>query len=179
MFFFVFYAENMKTNTLLHTNRMEVSWVMPLYSADRDERKSITGYAFTLGGGAISWCSKKQQCVSLCTMESEYVACTTAVQEAIWLRRFLQIFSITAHLDEAVVIHCDSTIAIVYARDPKYYGRTKHIDTRYQFIRDIIAQGQVALRHVSTSDMIADPLTKLIARDIFHRHVRGLGLRRM
>ena len=52
-------------------------------SADRDERKSVTGYAFILGGGAISWCSKKQQCVSLSTMELEYVACTVAVQETI------------------------------------------------------------------------------------------------
>ena len=148
-------------------------------SADRDERKSVTGYAFILGGGAISWCSKKQQCVSLSTMESEYVAYTIAVQEAIWLRRFLQSFSITGHLDEAVVIHYDSTVAITYARDPKYHGRTKHIDIRYHFIRDVITQGQLVLRHIPISDMIADPLTKSIARNVFHRHVRGLGLHKI
>ncbi|KAL0298226.1 UNVERIFIED_CONTAM: Retrovirus-related Pol polyprotein from transposon TNT 1-94 [Sesamum calycinum] len=59
-------------------------------SADRDERKSTSGYAFLLGGAAITWCSKKQPCISLSTMEAEYVACTSAVQEAIWLRRFLK-----------------------------------------------------------------------------------------
>ena len=95
------------------------------------------------------------------------------------MRRFLQSFSITGHLDEAVVIHCDSTAVIAYARDLKYHSRTKHIDTRYHFIRDIITQGQVVLRHISTSNMIANPLTKPIARDVIHRHVSGLGLRRI
>ncbi|KAF7116721.1 hypothetical protein RHSIM_RhsimUnG0017100 [Rhododendron simsii] len=137
---FIRYSEHSKGYVLL------VSYSDADGSADRDERKSVSGYAFILGGGAITWCSKKQQCVCLSTMELEYVACTTANQEAIWLRRFLQSLSVTGHLGEAVVLHCDSTSAIAYARDPKYHGRTKHnIDTRYHFIRDIIAQGQVVL----------------------------------
>ncbi len=52
-------------------------------AGDKDERKSTMGYAFILGGAAITWCSKKQPCVSLSTMEAEYIACTSAVQEAI------------------------------------------------------------------------------------------------
>ncbi|KAL0284098.1 UNVERIFIED_CONTAM: Copia protein, partial [Sesamum radiatum] len=57
-----------------------------------------------------------------------------------------------------------------YAKDPKYHGRTKHIDTRYHFIRDSVAQGEVVLRHIPTNDMIADPFTKPLCRDAFHRH---------
>ena len=56
-------------------------------------------------------------------MESEYVACTAAMQEAIWLRRFLQSLNIIGHLHEVVVIYCDNTAAIAYAKDPKYHGR--------------------------------------------------------
>jgi hypothetical protein len=78
-----------------------------------------------------------------------------------------------------VTIYCDSTAALAYAKDPKYHGRTKHIDIRYQYIRDMIAQKEVVLKHISTSRMIADPLTKPIARDVFQAHVRSLGLRRM
>lgn len=148
-------------------------------SADRDERKSTSGYVFLLGGAAITWCSKKQPCISLSTMEAEYVACTSAVQEAIWLRRFLQSLRITAHVDDAVTVYCDNTAALAYAKDPKYHGRTKHIDTRYHFIRDSIAQGQVVLRHVPTSDMVADPFTKPLRRDLFQRHVSSMGLRRI
>lgn len=73
-------------------------------SANKDEHKSTLGYAFLLGGFVITWCSKKQPCISLSTMEAKYIACT-AVQEAIWLRRFLQSIYITMHVDDAVVVY--------------------------------------------------------------------------
>jgi hypothetical protein len=53
------------------------------WASDLDECKSTSGYTFLLGGGAITWCSKKQSCVAFSTMESEYVACSEAVQEAV------------------------------------------------------------------------------------------------
>ena len=40
------------------------------WASDKDECKSTSGYAFILGGGAVSWCSKKQSCIALSTMES-------------------------------------------------------------------------------------------------------------
>ncbi|KAL0303266.1 UNVERIFIED_CONTAM: Retrovirus-related Pol polyprotein from transposon TNT 1-94 [Sesamum radiatum] len=148
-------------------------------SPDRDERKSTSGYAFLLGGAAITWYSKKQPCISLSTMEAEYVACASAVQEAIWLRRFLKSLRILADINDAEVIYCDNTATIAYAKDPKYHRRTKHIDTRYHFIRDSVVQGEVALMHIPTNDMIADPFTKPLRRDAFHRHVSSMGLRRI
>ena len=63
-------------------------------------------------------------------------------------------------------------------RTPKYHGRTKHIDVKYNFVRDIVAQNQVILKHIPTSRMVADPLTKPIARDVYIGHVKALGLRR-
>ncbi|KAL0394360.1 UNVERIFIED_CONTAM: Retrovirus-related Pol polyprotein from transposon TNT 1-94 [Sesamum latifolium] len=68
---------------------------------------------------------------------------------------------------------------IAYAKDPKYHKRTKHIDTRYHFIRDSIGQGEVVLRHIPTNDMIVDPFTKPLRRNAFHRHVISMGLRRI
>ncbi|XP_040987831.1 secreted RxLR effector protein 161-like [Juglans microcarpa x Juglans regia] len=65
------------------------------WASDKDERKSTTGYAFMLSGGAISWCSKKQSCIALSTMESEYVACLATVQKVVWLRRFFQCLDVT------------------------------------------------------------------------------------
>ena len=64
---------------------------MPIGGGDPDESRSTSGYVFTLSGGAISWCSKKQDYIALSTMEVEYVACSLATQEAIWLRSFLRI----------------------------------------------------------------------------------------
>ena len=137
------------------------------WGSDLDERKSTFGYAFLLNDGAITWSSKKQLYIALSTMEAEYVACSATVQEAVWLRRFLQHLQIVMDAPNPVTIHCDSTTALAYAKDPKYYGKTKHIDIRYQYIRDMVAQKEVVLKHISTSQMIAYPFTKPIARDAF------------
>ena len=74
---------------------------------------------------------------------------------------------------------CDNTAALAVAKDPKYHGKTKHIKKRYHYIKDAIIENDVVLKHISTSNMVADPLTKLIARDVFVKHVRSLGLCRM
>ena len=58
-------------------------------------------------------------------------------------------------------------VALAYAKNSMYYGRTKHIDIRYYYIRDMVAHNEVVLKHVSTSLMIVDPLTKPIGRDVF------------
>ena len=65
------------------------------------------------------------------------------------------------------MIYCDNNVVIAYAKDPKYHGKTKHIETRYHFIRDIIGKGQVVLKHISTHDMIADPFTKPLPIEVF------------
>ena len=58
-------------------------------AGDRDNRRSTTGYVFTVGGTTISWVSKIQSVVALSTTEVEYVAATEASKEMIWLQRFL------------------------------------------------------------------------------------------
>lgn len=148
------------------------------WGGDLDESKSTSGYAFVLGGGAISWCSKKQDCIALSTMEAEYVAVSLAVQEAMWLRSFLQDLDLTPKVDEPVEMHCDNTAAIQFAQDPKFHRKTKHIKRRYHFVRNAIKNKEVAIKYISTNEMIVDPLTKPIARDVFRAHVKRLGLRR-
>ena len=64
------------------------------------------------------------------------------------------------------------------AKDPKYHGKIKHIKKRYHYIRDAIIE-DVVLKHIFTSNLVADPLTKPIVRDIYVGHVRSLSLYRM
>jgi hypothetical protein len=95
------------------------------------------------------------------------------------LRRFLQHLKIVTDAPNPMMIHCNSTSALAYAKDPKYHGKTKNIDIRYHYIRDMVAQKEVVLKHISTSQMIANPFTKPIVRDAFQTHVKSLVLRRM
>ena len=67
--------------------------------------------------------------------------------------------------NDPVEMLCDNTAAIQFARDPKFHRKTKHITRHYHFVRNAITEKEVAIKYVSTSIMIADPLTKLILRD--------------
>ena len=156
-----------------------VGYIDADWRGNLDERKSTSRYVFLLNNGAISWSSKKQTCIALSIMEAEFVACAAAVQETIWLKRFLQNLWIGVNSSVSIVINYDSQAAIDYTRDPKYYGKMKHIDTKYHFVRDIIAQKKIILQHISTHKMVADLLTKPITRDVFLYHVKTLGLRRL
>ena len=129
----------------------------------------------TLSGGAISWCSKKQDCIALLTMEAEYVACSLATQEAMWLRSFLQDLNLTPRADDPVEMLCNNTAAIHFAKDPKFHRKTKHIKRRYHFVQDAIKTKEVAIKYIPTNKMIADPLTKPIPRDAFKAHTLSLG----
>ena len=70
-------------------------------------------------------------------------------------------------------------VALAYAKNPKYHGKTKNIQIIYHFIIDMITQNEVVLKHIPTNEMVANLFTKPIARDALARHVRSLGLCRM
>ena len=101
---------------------MDVDW-----GGDLDQCKSTSGYTFLLNDYAISWCSKKQSCIALPTMETEYVACSFSIQKVVWLKRFLQDLEVIKTTFEPMTFYCDSMVALAYDKDPKYHGKTKHI----------------------------------------------------
>ena len=145
---------------------------------DVNERKSTFGYTFLLNNGVVSRRSKKRTSVALSTMEAEYIAMSIVVQEAVWLKRLLNHLGLIASQDP-LTIYSDSQASIAYTKDPKFHGRTRHIEIKYHFVRDLVARGEVNLEHIPTQEMITDPFTKPLARDDFMRHVVSLVLRRM
>ncbi|XP_070008382.1 secreted RxLR effector protein 161-like [Nicotiana tabacum] len=90
-------------NDLYLRGYTDVDW-----AGDQNNRKSTSGYAFLLNGGAISWKSKKQTCTILSTMEVEFVSCASTVQEVIWLKRFFEHLDITKNSQDPMTLYCDS-----------------------------------------------------------------------
>ncbi|KAH7550154.1 hypothetical protein JRO89_XS13G0144400 [Xanthoceras sorbifolium] len=117
-----------------------VGYVDSDYAGDLDRRRSITGYVFTLGDTAISWKATLQSTVALSTTEAEYMAVVEAIKEAIWMRGLFGELSLD---HKVIVVHCDSQSAIHLTKDQMFHERTKHIDVKYHFVRDIISQDVV------------------------------------
>jgi transposase InsO family protein len=140
-----------------------------------EDRRAITGYAFLIDGGAVSWSSKRQEIVSLSTTESEYVAATHGMKEALWLRSLLS--EVFRGFRDATTLFSDNQAAIALTRDHQYHARTKHIDVRYHWIRWVIEQGSLRLVYCPTDDMVADALTKALPSTKVKHFAAGLGLR--
>jgi hypothetical protein len=141
-----------------------------------EDRKAISGYAFLLDGGAVSWSSKKQEIIALSTTEAEYVASTQATKEAIWLRSLLG--KIFGEFTGLTTLYRDNQSAIALTRDHQYHVHTKHIDICFHFIRWIIAKGKIKLVYCPTEDMIADTLTKALPSPKVKHFASSLGLRK-
>ncbi|KAL2237106.1 UNVERIFIED_CONTAM: Retrovirus-related Pol polyprotein from transposon TNT 1-94 [Sesamum indicum] len=116
-------------------NAKLVGFVDSNYANDRDSRKSTTSYMFTFCGSCISWKSQLQHIVALSTTEAEYIATTEAFKEALWLSGLL---TEIGFLKEKPLILSDSQSSIQLCKNPVFHDRTKHIDVRYHFIRDIV-----------------------------------------
>jgi len=112
--------------------------------------------------------------VSLSTTESEYVAATHGMKEALWLRSLLS--ELFGPLAEATTLFSDNQAAITLTRDHQYHARTKHIDVCYHWIHWVIKQGSLCLVYCPTEDMVADALTKALPSAKVKHFATGLGL---
>ena len=129
------------------------------YVGNLDKRRSTTGYVFTFAKPPVSWKSTLQSTVALSTTKVEYMAITEAIKEAIWLQGLLDDLGVG---QKQVTVFCDNQSAIHLAKDQVYHARTKHIDVRYHFVREIIEEGGVLVQKIKTDDNPADMLTKVV-----------------
>lgn len=144
------------------------------WANDLIDRKSVSGYIFKVFGNTVSWASRKQSTVSLSSTEAEYVALSQGACEAIWLRNLLRELGITCN--EPIKIFEDNQSCIRVAQDPKEHKRMKHIDVRYNFIRDAVSNKVVSIEYVSSGEQTADIMTKGLGRNLFEKHRNNLNL---
>ena len=86
------------------------------------------------------------------------MAITEACKEAIWLKGLFS--ELNEDLQIISIVFCDNQSAIFLTKDQMFHERTKHIDVRYHFVRDIIARGDIVVSKISTHENPADMMTK-------------------
>ena len=126
---------------------------------------------FLLSSRAVSWSSRKQPVVSLSTIKVEFSAAVSSARQAVWLKRVLA--NLGQNQGKSTIIRCDSSSAIKLSKNPVMHGRSKHIDVRFHFLRELTKAGTVELVHCGTQEQLTDVMTKPLKLDVF-MNLRGL-----
>ncbi|GAA0141045.1 transmembrane signal receptor [Lithospermum erythrorhizon] len=155
------------TNTSL-VGYCDVDW-----AGNMEDRKSTSGGCFFVGNNLVSWFSKKQNSVSLSTAEAEYMAAGSSCTQLIWMKQMLEEYGVKPGV---MTLYCDNMSAISISKNPVQHSRTKHIDIRHHFIRNLVQDGVVKLEHVSSDKQLADILTKGLDVNQFEYLKTALGL---
>jgi hypothetical protein len=147
------------------------------FQTDPDDSKSVSGYVYTLNGGAISWKSSRQSTIADSVTEAEYIAASKALKEGVWIKKFICELGIVPQIENLVPLYCDNTGAVAQAKEPRSYHKSKHTLRRYHLVREIVGIGDISIEQVNTKNNIADPLTKSLPQQQFDRHLDCMGMR--
>ena len=133
---------------------------------------STSGWAILYCGAVIGYGSKRQQSIALSSTEAEIMAASQAACEIMYFRGLLRELG---HDLEPTVLYVDNQGAIELSKDKKSCQRSRHIERRYLKLRELVADGEIVVRHVGTDDNHADVLTKSLEADRFDFHVAALS----
>uniref|UniRef100_A0A034WRD0 Retrovirus-related Pol polyprotein from transposon TNT 1-94 n=1 Tax=Bactrocera dorsalis TaxID=27457 RepID=A0A034WRD0_BACDO len=166
-------------NLKLHfrkTGKQAEGFVDADWGSSVDDRRSYTGYAFTLAGCVFSWESKKQVTVALSSTEAEYMALSAAAKEAVYLKNLLREID-CYNSKRALTMYGDNLSSQHLAQNPVYHNRSKHIDIRFHYIREVVKNNVIDLRYLSTDNMPADLLTKNLCKSKHVKLIELLGMK--
>ena len=121
------------------------------YAADLDRRRSVSGYVFTVGGNTVNWKANLQSVTALSSTEAEFMALTEAAKEALWIKGLMKDLGLE---QDKVTLWCDSQSVICLSKNSTHHERTKHIDVRYNFIRDVVEAGDVDVLRYTLQEIL-------------------------
>ncbi|KAL7109082.1 hypothetical protein ACP275_06G153000 [Erythranthe tilingii] len=155
------------TNNCLAGNS-DVDW-----TKDEDDRKNTKRGCFYMGHNLVSWYSKKQNSISLSCVASEYIAAGSCCTQLLWMQHMLNDYGFR---EKELHVFCDNESAINISKNHVQHSRTKHIDIRLHFIRNLVEQKRVTIDYVSTDNQLADIFTKPLDFLRFDSLRKALGI---
>nr|GEX44559.1 copia protein [Tanacetum cinerariifolium] len=108
------------------------------------------------------------------TKEAEYVALSASYAQVMWMRIQLKDYGLNYN---KIPLYCDSQLAIEISCNPVQHSRTKHIHTRYHFIKEHVKNSIIELYFVRAKYQLADMFTKALPENWFKYLVRRIGMR--
>lgn len=150
--------------TYVRDNMHLVGYTDADWANNVEDRRSFSGFVFKLSGGAITWGCRKQTSTALSSTEAEYMAISEAGKEAVYLRALL--FEILKNpndildFSKGVLVYNDNQSAQKIVANQVFHKRTKHIDVKYHYIRELVSDKRIDLKYMPSSEMVADICTK-------------------
>ena len=144
------------------------------FASNKETRRSVTGYLIFLNGVLIAWKSKTQHHVTISTTKSEYVALSHVSMEILFVRDILLFLGIEVELP--IMVKVDNQGAIFLSNNRTLGQRTKHVDTRYHFVREYVEEGILKIIYVKSEDNTADMMTKNLSKELFNKHAKSFML---
>ena len=144
-----------------------------------DSNKGRAAYVFMSGGAPVSWASKRVGNGSLSSCETEYMGLTLAAQESCYLGELrAEMYGVAGKklVVQPMDLLTDSRSAKSLAENPVYHGRSKHILSKWHFIRKRVVKGFLRLVDVRTELMAADMMTKAVGPAILGVNMKLLGM---
>lgn len=157
-------------NLKLTYRKTDLSLLSPLecfcdadWASDQHDRKSVTGYLIRFLGNPVVWATKKQHCVTLSSTEAEYVALSTFVHDILnWAVELINDFNV--NVSYPINIFEDNVAVIKILDSPFSTKRSKHIDIRCKYLKEVKDSDFISLTYISSSNQLADIFTKGLDR---------------
>ena len=144
------------------------------WAADKDDRRSRSGGVIFFNGILLHAWSRKQKTVALSTAEAEYYSMSTAIQNLLFFKILLNFLGLLK--DKPMVLNVDCRGAIDLGQSTKNHDRTKHIDLRHHFIRELVMSHKLVIQYVPTEEQVADALTKAVTAPKLKRLQNALNI---
>ncbi|KAI0999788.1 hypothetical protein K3495_g8413 [Podosphaera aphanis] len=149
------------------------------WASDKADRKSVSGGVIMFYGGPISWLSRKQRSVATSSCDSEYIALSISAKQRQWVAQVFRDLKRSEYIGknpDRVQMCGDNQGSLTLVKNPHLHERSKHIDVCFHYVRDIAEKGKLIVEYIPTSEMIADGMTKPLARINFEKFKIQLGL---
>jgi Reverse transcriptase (RNA-dependent DNA polymerase) len=158
----VYGEQKIENNKMKITAYCDADW-----GGNKEDRKSTTGYCVFINGSLISWNTRKQQTVALSSAEAELMGICEVVKEVLYLKMLIE--EIGFKVETPITINVDNQSSIQISENDIHHDRTKHIDIKFYFIRNLIDTGIIKPKWVSTHNQLADIFTKPLGSKLFAR----------
>ena len=104
------------------------------------------------------------------------MACYEACCHVMWMWNFISALGVADFISKLLKLFCDNSAVVAFSKNTRNISCSKHIDVKFYFVKEKVAEFLIDTEHMSTKSMLADPLTKGLPIVLFQEHVSQMGL---